>query len=977
MKATPGSLVKYREREWVVLPSENPEVVVLRPIGGSVRETCAVLKSFSDLIGASLPYERLQEAAFPLPDPGNAQDHIAVRLVMQAARLLLREGAAPFRSLGHLSFRPHPYQFVPLIMALRLKTLRLLVADDVGVGKTIEAGLIARELLDRGEVQRVAVLCPASLCDQWEQELREKFHIEAVVIRSGTVPRLERQTPPDTSIFDHYQHFVASIDTVKGERYRASFLQRCPSLVIVDEVHGAARAPGASHKRGQQQRYDLLRALADDAERHLILLTATPYSGVDSAFLSLLGLLQDRFEGLSLTQMRGEERQDLARHFVQRRRADVKLWMGKETRFPERDTKDGEQPYHFSEEYGQFYRNVYDFARDLVRSGDALKGWKRRMRYWSALALMRCVTSSPAAAAVALAKRAGETEASWGGGVDALEGIADEDLDDVFRPSVMDPFDVESVADVLPSAVFEAQEQDVNWTEGDRQKLRRFAREARDLMGMADTKLSKLLEVIGDLKRQGYQPIVWCRYIATAEYVAEALERQLTSEYPALRVASVTGARPPGERRLVVEELGKARQRVLVATDCLSEGVNLQEHFDAVIHYDLPWNPNRLEQREGRVDRFGQRSKQVKAILIYGQDNPVDGAVLDVLLRKAREIRRTLGIHVPLPMNSETIMESVLRSLFRRSRYDAMQLSFEELIQVDDDQVDVDKLHREWSRSAEREKVSRTRFSQQGIKPEEVSRELEETDSVLGDPKAVQDFLTEASQRLSFGFHKSKKGYWELNADELPAVVRPAVRLRFADGHGSQCVALDSPTPEGVTYVGRNHVLVEGLAEHVLDMAFHPPDGGVPVARCGVIRTQQVTQRTTLYLLRLRYLQRQGAEGPQALAEETLAWGFSGAPPDIVPLSLEDAASLLDAASPAANVSAAEKREVLSTVISWWDALQPELANLMGERAKRLAEAHHRVGRLLKEGAMRIEPQMPPDLLGVLVMLPVPKGVAS
>jgi len=976
MKANPGSLVKYREREWVVLPSENPEVVRLRPIGGSVRETCALLKSFSDLIGSSLPHERLQEAAFPLPDPGNAQDHIAVRLVMQAARLLLREGAAPFRSLGHLSFRPHPYQFVPLIMALRLDTRRLLVADDVGVGKTIEAGLIARELLDRGEVQRVAVLCPASLCDQWEQELREKFHIEAVVIRSGTVPRLERQTPPDTSIFDHYRHFVASIDTVKGERYRASFLQRCPSLVIVDEVHGAARAPGAKHKRGQQQRYDLLRALADDADRHLILLTATPYSGVESAFLSILGLLQNRFEGLSLTQMSSVERKDLAQHFVQRRRADVKLWMGKETRFPERDTEDGEQPYHFSEEYRQFYRSVYDFASDLVLSGDALKGWKRRMRYWSALALMRCATSSPAAAVVALAKRAGETEPGWGG-PDLLDSLAEEELDVSLRSVVMDPFEVESVVDVPPSSVFEMQEQDDAWTDKDRGKLRRFAAQARGLMGQADTKLSKLLEVIGDLKRQGYQPIVWCRYIATAEYVAEALELGLAAKYPGLRVASVTGARPPGERRLVVEELGKSAQRVLVATDCLSEGVNLQEHFNAVIHYDLPWNPNRLEQREGRVDRFGQRSKKVKAILIYGQDNPVDGAVLDVLLRKAREIRRTLGIHVPLPMNSETIMESVLRSLFRRSRYDAMQLSFEQLIQVDDDQVDVEQLHRDWSRSAEREKVSRTRFSQRGIKPQEVSRELEETDGILGDPKAVQAFLTEASQRLSFGFRKSKKGYWNLSAGELPAEVRPAVRLRLRDSHASQRVAFDSPTPEGVTYVGRNHPLVEGLAEHILDMAFHPPDGGVPVARCGVIRTQQVIRRTTLYLLRLRYLQREGAERPPTLAEETLAWGFRGAPPDTLPLSLEAAASLLDAASPSANVSAAEKREVLSTAISGWDTLQPELADLMGERAKRLAEAHRRVGRLLKEGAMRIEPQMPPDLLGILVMLPVPKGVVS
>ena len=140
-----------------------------------------------------------------------------------------------------------------------------------------------------------------------------------------------------------------------------------------------------------------------------------------------------------------------------------------------------------------------------------------------------------------------------------------------------------------------------------------------------------------DLLAAGHQPIIWCRYIATADYVAEELSRSLAKRHPGLRVVAVTGALADDERRLKVESLAAAPVRVLVATDCLSEGINLQEHFSAVVHYDLPWNPNRLEQREGRVDRFGQPSPEVKAILIFGADNPVDGAVLEVLLRKAHE----------------------------------------------------------------------------------------------------------------------------------------------------------------------------------------------------------------------------------------------------------------------------------------------------------------------------------------------------
>ena len=161
----PGSLVTYREREWVVVPSDSPDLLLLRPIGGSARETCGVYLPLVNLMGSDLPFERVKPAAFPLPNPETVQDHAAVKLLLDASRLLLRDGAAPFRSLGRLSVRPRPYQFVPMLMALRLDTVRMLIADDVGVGKTIEGALIARELLDRGEVKRIGVLCPPYLCD--------------------------------------------------------------------------------------------------------------------------------------------------------------------------------------------------------------------------------------------------------------------------------------------------------------------------------------------------------------------------------------------------------------------------------------------------------------------------------------------------------------------------------------------------------------------------------------------------------------------------------------------------------------------------------------------------------------------------------------------------------------------------------------------------------------------------------------------
>lgn len=152
---SPGSLVRARGRDWIVLPDRHASLLRLRPITSAL----------ADEIGIFLPLEGAQVASaqFAAPEPKSLGDATGVMALFNAARLNLRSGAAPFRSLGRISVTPRPYQFVPLIMALRLDPVRLLIADDVGVGKTIEAGMIARELLDRGIARRLGVVTPAHL----------------------------------------------------------------------------------------------------------------------------------------------------------------------------------------------------------------------------------------------------------------------------------------------------------------------------------------------------------------------------------------------------------------------------------------------------------------------------------------------------------------------------------------------------------------------------------------------------------------------------------------------------------------------------------------------------------------------------------------------------------------------------------------------------------------------------------------------
>ena len=191
----PGDLVYARGREWVALPSPDDDTLCLRPLAGAGADV--------QLIHPALEREPVRPARFALPTVGEIATQDGARLLSEALRLSLRRGAGPFRSAARLAFEPRAYQLVPLLMALRLAVVRLLIADDVGIGKTIEAGLILRELIDRGEVDRFAILCPPHLVEQWTGELEKKFDLDAVAVTAASAARLERGLPASQTLPPH------------------------------------------------------------------------------------------------------------------------------------------------------------------------------------------------------------------------------------------------------------------------------------------------------------------------------------------------------------------------------------------------------------------------------------------------------------------------------------------------------------------------------------------------------------------------------------------------------------------------------------------------------------------------------------------------------------------------------------------------------------------------------------------------------
>ncbi len=917
---SPGSLVRARGREWIVLTGSDTETLHVRPVSGSEDD--------QTLIHLALEAEPVTEASFPKPDPRQKAGHDAALLLRDALLLSLRRGAGPFRGFGQIAVEPRAYQLVPLLMALKLDPVRLLIADDVGIGKTIEAALIARELLDRGDIDRMAVLCPPHLVDQWITELEGHFHIHAVAVTAASATRLERNLPPSESIFSSHPHTVVSLDYIKSEKRRADFLRACPNFVIVDEAHTCA-ATG----QGKHQRYELLKGLAASKTRHMVLLTATPHSGDEAAFYRLLGLLDREFEQIvdATGESRNQLRERLANHFVQRRRPDIAEWKEGNI-FPRRETK--ELTYALSGAWEKFFDAVLDYSAAVVESagGDEQR---QRLNFWGTLALMRCVASSPAAAVQALRTRAG------------LPSVEEE----------------ESLQDrVFDGATDSLSEDDVEPPVGtDDPALAALIAQAERLAGQSgDPKLKLLTEHLESLIADGFSPVVFCRYIATARY----LGRHLAGRFKGVAVEVVTGELTSDERKEKVNALSESagEHSLLIATDCLSEGVNLQEHFDAIVHYDLSWNPTRHEQREGRVDRFGQTSKVVRATLMYGANNPVDGAVLEVIIRKAAKIREELGVPVPVPDDGNTLTQVLLKAVLLKRRGGGDTSNMKQLQLFDAN----------WQDAAEKAKRNRTVFAQRRLKPEDVLPEWKKSLAAIGGSEDVRRFTDRALARLGSGLEQLRKGY-KAPLAPLPDDVRE--RLESEGLSGTILVDFAYPSAPRCRPVQRSHPLVSVLAETLLERTLA---SGVDEAatdpsvlgRVGCWVAAGVTGRTTVALLRLRHqlVTQKAGRTSTLLVEEATALAWTGAATAV--LEGADALALL-APTPLSDPPAHVRDRSVRQALEQLEGRLGDFDAFAERRAQALLADHRRVREAADaRGTYSVKALLPPDVIGLFVLLP-------
>lgn len=955
MEFKTGTLVDFRGRPWVVQQTTDKELLSLKPLGGTDAEAIGL---YLPLYG---PEFRLKSHHFSAPSSSDLANgwQEAAHILYDACRLSFRDVAGPFQCLGRLSFEPRPYQMVPLILALKQPKIRLLISDDVGIGKTLESLLIAKELLDRKEIDRFAVICLPHLCEQWQNEIKDKFGLDAEIIRSSTISRLEKKLQGNQNVFRDIPFQVISIDFVKTDsRYRL-FAEHCPEFVIVDEAHTCARPRGAN--KGQQQRHRLLRLLADKPQQQMVLLTATPHSGQTEEFQSLIGLLDSKFENYELKTPK--EREELSRHFIQRRRIDIKPYLGDETVFPEQVRIDDNEQYVIGDAYKQMLNELIDFIKGGLQDAKNEENRKRRYIYWDLLALMRGVMSSPAAGISMLENKIKNEQ----------ESETDETVEDgsvyKFNDSLKDLINAD---DTVPGVYKKA-------TRTEKNRLNRFVEMLREIQHRdADNKVKQAVKLATFAIESGKNPIIFCQYIQTAEYVGKYLAEKLhgNKKTKNVSVGVITSRLADEERKIKIDELAASERHVLVCTDCLSEGVNLQQAFDTVIHYDLPWNPNRVEQRNGRIDRFGQTSPEVLISTMYADNNPVDKIVLNVLYKKQSEIKKRLGVYLPIAENDASLMERIMEEIIVLKTETQTEFMQKSLFDDDVEFQEEERKERELQirRIEEDQRVSRTYYAHnnKAMSPERLVESLRQAREVIGSVEDTERFVVSELRHSGTQVEAYGDRCYHFMEGSLPAALRNRGYFR-PDSKGRIRISFASPTPKGHMYIGRNHTLVEDLSRTVVNDTIN--GGELAAARAMVMETDMVKKPTTVMLMRVRsVIKEKKVIDRQLVGEEMIFIGYRGNIENHDFLTQEECFRLFFDAKATGNVDAQTQALVYKKRTAWINeesVLRSHTDEIALERANRLVESFARYRTYVAADEYQVvEPVLPMDIIAAYIYLP-------
>lgn len=683
----PGQLVRVRDRLWVVgersRSTQPPDPVSQDQ---PPQHLLSLVSVEDDAHGEELDVvwelepgtETLDHSLLPAPGERGFDDPDRLEAFLDAVRWGAITNAeaverlqAPFRA----GITIEDYQLDPVVRALRMARVNLLIADDVGLGKTIEAGLVAQELLLRHRARTVLVICPASLQEKWRDELAEKFGLEFRIVDAALLRELRRTRGLYANPWTHYPRLITSIDWLKRDRPTRLLRDALPAvptyprtfdLLIVDEVHNASPS-GRGRYAVDSLRTKTLRAIAPHFE-HRLFLSATPHNGYLESFTALLELLDDQRFARGVRPDPDQLGQTMVRRLKSELREQLPPDPDGTPRFATREILPLEVAY--DEDERQAHATLLAYTRSRTAAVQQVHGAAGRSAADFVLTLLKKrLFSSPAAFASTLEQHrrtvTGQARRrSLAPSPRVLARARDEIEQDFGDEDELDQaWDDALAAAGEFAAPLSAQEA------GLLDELGAWAAQATD---RGDTKLATLLDEVERIVRPhgewtDERLIIFTEYRDTQAWLAERLAaRGLAGE----RLALLYGGMQTDVRERVKAEFQASPElapvRILLATDAASEGIDLQRHCHRLIHYEIPWNPNRLEQRNGRIDRHGQPADRVLIHHFVGsgwRDAPAgsleaDLQFLHVAAEKISAIREDLGSVGPVI--AEQVEEAML-----------------------------------------------------------------------------------------------------------------------------------------------------------------------------------------------------------------------------------------------------------------------------------------------------------------------------
>ncbi|MHC5673081.1 helicase-related protein [Nostoc sp.] len=748
-----------------ILPNSIVAIVDAQWHGSGVVEL--TYKDASGTLGNELVF-RDREPTLEIITSGGAWSFTAdganFRLASEAHRIRLAYLFDPLLAVHTSLVEPLPHQITAVYgEMLTRQPLRFLLADDPGAGKTIMAGLLMRELLIRGDLHRCLVICPGSLAPQWQDELSQKFHLRFEILTNDRI-----ESAVTGNVFAEMPLLIVRLDKLsRNQDLQAKLAQTDWDLVVCDEAHKmSASFFGGEIK--ETKRYKLGKLLST-LTRHFLLMSATPHNGKEEDFQLFMALLDgDRFEGRFRDGVHVADTSDLMRRLV---KEDLLKFDGKPL-FPERQASTIE--YELSDLEGVLYKRVTEYVREEFNRADALENEGRKGNVGFALTILqRRLASSPEAIYQSLLRRRERLQKRL-----RQEEVLRRGSNAIIIEfkQVLDLEDLEDDLEDIPGEEREATEQEVvdlataSRTIAELQTEIKLLEELEQLAlrvrrSGKDKKweeLSNLLQNDAEMfNAQGHRRklLIFTEYRDTLNYLTDRI-RTLLGRNEA--VVNIHGAMGREERRKMQEAFTQDIEvQVLIATDAAGEGINLQRAH-LMVNYDLPWNPNRLEQRFGRIHRIGQT--EVCHLWNLVAKGTREGDVYLALLKKIEAEQKALGGQV-FDVLGKAIAGTELRELLIEAiRYGDQPEVRDRLNQVVHDKLDQRRL-RELL-----EERALARDSMDIAKVQQIREEMERAEARRLQPHFIASFFLEAFTQLGGTLRQREPQRYEIS--HVPAVIR-------------------------------------------------------------------------------------------------------------------------------------------------------------------------------------------------------------